>query len=223
VVVDGEVGPSVDRVARVIATADHVAWVARVGDHDVLALDDKPVAVAPSLRTDAVTLSPAGLAYVETVEGGERVVAAGRPGKTYDDVGAPAWSPDGRIGYAARKGRSQMMVIGERELPGGDWVGSPVWSGDGRRLGYVVRRGRKQLVIVDGRELAFDLVFVDSLTFSHDGTRWAIIAGDLRREQLYFAVEGRDRVPLHATEIYSAAASNDTEALLAWSRAEVER
>ncbi len=251
VVVDGEPGPRVDAVRHLAFRDDgrHVAWIARVGERDVLALDEVPVATARALRASAVSFRPAaapgpgtGLVHVEPVTGGERVVADGVAGAVYDEVGTPIWSRDGRLAYAARRGAGWVVVADGRELPGGaaDGAGDPVFSPDGRRLAYLVRRGRTWIAVVDGREHRFDLALEGSLAFSADGRRWAVIAGELARERLFFAIGGeRDglrRVPLPAFEVYSAAARHrppsvldpdagpsSGELLRAWSRAEADR
>lgn len=225
VVVDGDPGPAVDRVHRIVLIASHVAWVARVADHDVLVLDGEPVAEAPMLRADAVAVSAWGLAYVERIGPGERVIAADTADAVFDEVGAPVWSSDGRVAYAARRGATWLLVVDNRELAGGDWVGPPVFSADGRRLAYVVRRGRAWFVIADGREHSFDRVLADSLAFSRDGKRWGAIASD-RHDQLFVAIEGRDRVPLPAREVDSAAARDTpgSQGLVrAWVQAELDR
>jgi hypothetical protein len=122
------------------------------------------------------------------------------------------WSRDGRLAYAARRGASWVVVVDGRELPGGaaDGAGDPVFSPDGRRLAYLVRRGRASIAVVDGREHRFDLTLEGSLAFSADGRRWAVIAGELARERMFFAIGaergGLRQVPLPAFEVYSAAA-----------------
>jgi hypothetical protein len=242
VVTDGEPGPTVDAVRHLLFRDDgaHLAWIARVGARDVLALDGAPVAAWPSLRASAVSFRPAaapgagpGLAHVAPADGGECVIVDGVPGATYREVGAPVWSADGRLAYAARTVAGWVLVVDGRELPGGTSVGDPVFSPDGRRLAYLARRGRVVLVIVDGREHRFDLALEGTLAFSSDSRRWAAIAGDLSREELFFAVDGIRRVPLPAIEVYAAAArrtasfadlrTTDNEILRIWSRAEADR
>lgn len=246
VVVDGEPGPTVDAVRHLAFRDDgrHLAWIARVGERDVLALDGAPVAAWRTLRPSAVSFRPSaapgdgpGLVHVAPVDaGGERVVVDGVPGATYREVGTPIWSRDGRLAYAARRGDDWVLVVDGRELPGGASVGDPVFSPDGRRLAYLVRRGKAMLAVVDGREHRFDLALEGSLAFSGDGRRWAVIAGDLAREELFFAVGVAGqvrRVPLPAFELYAAAArptrsridlhTPDDEVLRAWSQAEAER
>ncbi len=226
VVVDGEAGPAMSRFYRLALTAAHVAWVGRIDDQDVIALDGKPVAARDRLRPEGLVLSDRGLAYIDTENRAERVVVDGQPGPAFDEVGAPVWSVDGRVAYSARRGTSHLVVVDGRELDAGQAVGAPVFSADGKRFAYAVRRSKRWFVHADGTEHEFDLVLPDSVVFSRDGKRWAAIAGDLRREQLFIVVEGNRRVPLPTTEIYSAAAWNDHDAtatLLSWVRAEVDR
>ena len=61
---------------------------------------------------------------------------------------------------------------------------------------------------------------------------WAVIAGDVAREQLFFAIDGEQRVPLSMLELYSAAAmhslsdslfSDHDDTLRVWSAAEADR
>jgi hypothetical protein len=242
VITDGEPGPAVGAVRHLLFRDDgrHLAWIARVGERDVLALDGAPVAAWPTLRAAAVSFRPAdapgdgpGLAHVAPADGGERVVVDGAPGATYAEVGTPVFSRDGRLAYAARRGAAWLVVAGGRELPGGTTVGDPVFSPDGRRLAYLARRGPAVVAVVDGRDHRFDLALEGSLAFSADSRRWAVIAGDLAREQLFFAIDGARRVPLPAIEVYAAAAqrtaslddirATDNGRLQAWSRAEADR
>lgn len=245
VVVDGEPGAAVDAVYAILFRADgrHAAWVAGVDDLDVVVLDGAPVAAEARIRPEAVVFAPAGtrgqddrpgLAYVLPTSGrGERVVIDGTPGPVYDQVDRPVWSADGRrLGHAARRGDVWLMVVDGRELPGGSRVTGPVFSPDGRRVAYMARRGAGWLAVVDGHEHRFDLVLEDTLAFSRDSRSWSVIAGDLARERLFFAVDGARRVPLALRELYSAAARESPagpasepsgNVLRAWSEAEADR
>ena len=257
VIEDGVAGPAVDRVLRIVISADglHHAWVARVADQDVLAVDDIPLVAAPKLRANGIVFRPnsGGLVYVEPVlPRGERVVIAadkgpgvgegwrgGGPGfspampsearrmegPVFDEIGVPLWSADGsHLAYAARRDRDWLIVLDGRELVGGKHVGDPVFSRDGSRFGFVARRGKQSVAVIDGHDHPFDLAFEDTLVFSQDHRRWAIVAGDLGREQMFIAVEGRAQLPLPAIEIYSAAAQGaQGNVLRAWAQVEVDR
>jgi hypothetical protein len=248
VVVDGEPSAATGRVRSLFFRDDgrHVAWVSEMDGLNVVVLDGAPVAAAEKLRPGTVAFAPArasgsspGLAHVApSAGGGEQLIIDGEAGPIYDEVGVPVWSADGRrLAYPARRGPSWLAVVDGRELAGGARVSGLAWSGDGRRLAYLTRRGRDWFAVVDGRSFRFDLVIEDSFAFSRDGASWSVIAGDLAAERLFFAVNGRRRVPLAAREVYSAAAhlarggatldglSDDAapELLRSWSRAEADR
>jgi hypothetical protein len=245
VIVDGEPGAAVDAVYAILFRADgrHVAWVAGVDDVDVVVLDGEPVAAEARIRPETLAFAPVGAAMpdtrpglacvVPTPGGGERVVIDGTPGPVYDQIDRPVWSADGRrLGHAARRGDVWLAVVDGRELPGGSRVTAPVFSPDGRRVAYLARRGSAWFVVVDGRDHRFDLVLEDTLAFSRDSRSWSVIAGDLARKRLFFAVDGARRVPLALRELYSAAARESpggpasdppSNVLRAWSEAEANR
>jgi len=248
VVVDGEPGAATGRVRSLVFRDDgrHVAWVSEMDDANLVVLDGAPVAAWQEPRRATVAFAPArapgsspGLAHVAPAAGGgERLIIDGEAGPIYDEVGVPVWSADGRrLAYPARRGRTWVAVVDGRALAGGSRVCGLTFSGDGRRFAYLTRRGRDWFAVVDGRRFRFDLVIEDSFAFSRDGASWSLIAGDLAAERLFFAVDGRRRVPLDAREVYSAAArlarggplldaaSDEAapELLRSWSRAEAER
>jgi hypothetical protein len=230
-VVDNKVGPVVDVIRRITFRDDgeHVAWTAQlVAGLDVLCVDDAPI--APLSDPARFALRPAspdgalGLAYVIDAGSGEQVVVDDRKEHAYDAIGALAWSQTGRLAYTARRGSSWFVVVDGHELWGGDHVSAPIFSDDGRRLGFVAVRGKGTYVVVDDATHRFDLAFDDSLVFSPDSAHWAVIAGEVAREQLFIAIDGdRERITLPAREIYSAATAHDPRVLRAWTAAELAR
>jgi len=224
IVIDGELGPAVDSI-RLIRFSDdgtRVAWLGRLGTLDVLALDDKPVAAWPSRREPKFAFRPgtSSLAYVASTPNGERVIVDNVAGPIFDEVRTPVWGPNGVV-YAALRAGKWIIVDGGRELDAGDAVGDPVVTST--RLAYGGRRGKSAYVAVDGKTFTFDLVFADTIAFSRDGRRWAAVVGDRTRERLYIVVDGRQRVPVDVHELYSSVASGKDDALVAWTRAELER
>ncbi|HTR55067.1 MAG TPA: hypothetical protein VMJ10_30485 [Kofleriaceae bacterium] len=232
VVVDDDPGPVVDEIERIAWNDDatHVAWLARVDGIGILAVDRAPVAVAAKLHSDSYAFRPGSseLAYVvEAAAGGEQLMLDRAAGPIADEIGAPAWSPDGHLAVTARRGRTWSVIVDGRETPAGTRVATPVWSNSGR-LAVVSRRGRATHVLVDGQDFPFDLAFEDSLAFSRDGRHWAIVAGDLVHEQLFFSIDGATRRPLAPSEVYSAAPNGSifesrSDVLRTWSRAQAER
>jgi hypothetical protein len=231
VVVDGQPGAAVDRVRRILFSSDgaQVAWVGRIGETDVLSLDGVPIAGGPRIREDALAFSSTGIvAYVRpTATGREEVVVGDKAGPSFDAVGVPVWSSTGNLAYAATRSGATMLVVDDRVIEvKGTIEAKPIFSPKGDRLAYVVRRGKASFLVVDGRETEFDFTFADTLAFSTDSSRWAVIGGDLKKEQLFFAIEGRGRVRLETREIYSAAAQqpDDPARLLRdWTTAEANR
>ena len=149
---------------------------------------------------------------------------------TYDEVGPIVLGQGGQIAYAARRADAWYIAVDFQPRPAGSYAGEPVFSPDGTRLAYVARRDRRWLAVVDGRAYGFDLVIDGTLAFSRDGRHWAVIGGDLAREQLFFAVDGTRRVPLLPVEIYSVGEratihtpGDDGSVLRAWAAAEADR
>jgi hypothetical protein len=259
VVIDGVAGPAHDgavRALRISADGAHVAHVAAGSDGgDRILCDGDELAATPPRALVAASLAfvaapGCAVAYVLDEPDGARVVRAGVPGPRYDEIGALAVSPDGsRLGYAARRGAAWRVVIDGREHDGGHWAESPVWSLDGARWGYLARRGDKAVAVVDGRAFAFDIALDGTLAFSRDGRAWSIVAGDLARQELFFAIhgaihgavdgaldgtlDGTRRVPLPTVELTSAAAALSLDRPLLdptapnvlglWSAAEADR
>ena len=206
VVVDGAAGPAHDgpvRALRVSADGAHVAHIATDGAGDRAMCDGAELATAPPRALIAASLvfvaAPGcALAYALDDPDGVRVVRAGVPGPIYDEIGELATSADGaHLGYAARRGAAWRVVIDGREHDGGRWAESPVWSPDGARWGYLARRGDKAIAVVDGREFAFDIALDGTLAFSRDGRAWSIVAGDLARKELFFAIHGAIQGAIH--------------------------
>jgi hypothetical protein len=231
VAVDGNLGPTIDAVSHLIFRDDgeHVAWIGRLGDSDILVLDDKPLGTWPHRRAAKLAFRPtvanragSGLAYVAPTDHGEQVVVDGTLGPIYDEIRTPIWSKDGRLAYAARRGAQWLIVADDRELPAGDSVGDPVFAG--HRLAFAGQRGNRGFVTVDDQTFTYDFVFEDTVAFSADGRRWGAVAGDRAREQLFIVIDGAREVLVTVRELYSAVASGgDDSTLRRWTQAELER
>lgn len=226
------------RAVRAIAARDgHVAWIAREqpaaagsagspsAAGDLVACDGTVVGRAPAIDPDRLALiAGCDLAYVATGASGARVVHGDRAA-SYDAVGKLVVA-GGRVAYAARTGARWQIVVDGAARDAGAFAGDPVFSPDARRLAYVARAGRRWVAVVDDHAFPFDVVVEGTLAFSRDGRRWAVIGGDLAREQLFFAVDGTRRVPLASAELYSAgerATAPDGELLRAWAAAEADK
>lgn len=243
----GELGGPYDAVRALIARDEHAAWIARASSEDIVACDGGIVGRAAAATIDErsesrwvgsiasdslVMLSRAcDLAYVVQDVAGARLVRGGVPGAAYDEISGVAARGD-RVGYAARRDGRWSVVIDDQECGAGTWASGPVFSADGARVGFLVQRDRRMAAVVDGTPHWFDMVLDGSFAFSRDGGRWAVVAGDVAREQLFFAIDGERRVPLAMHELYSAAAmhelsdslfSDHDDTLRVWSAAEADR
>ncbi len=93
----------------------------------------------------------------------------------------PVWSPNGRrLTFAFADERGVTIRVDERDF--GPYPslnkGTPVWSPDSQRCGWVIQRKGKSILVLDGEEfgLPFAVVQGGTLSFSPDGSRWALAA-----------------------------------------------
>lgn len=95
--------------------------------------------------------SGTGVAYIETLDGGSRVVYNGAPGKLYRMVGDLALSTDGsRLAYVAHKDdKFRKIVVDGWEGPLFTEIGMPVFSPDGKHLLYTVTEGENTYGVID--------------------------------------------------------------------------
>ena len=220
-VVDGTLGPAVDSVRQVQWHGTRVAWLGRLGPLDVLSLGDTPLAAWPARDDPKFAFAGDRLAYVAAVEGGgERMMIDGVAGPVFDEVRAPRWRGD-TVTYAALRAGTWFVVDGTRERDAGDAVGDPIVTPT--RVAFGGRRGTRHYITVDDRTFTYDLVFTDTVAFSRDGKRWGAIVGDLAKEQLYIVIDGARRIPVSVQELYASAATGKDDALVEWTRAELER
>jgi hypothetical protein len=229
-VIAGAPSPAYLRVREIATRGGHVAWIAEDGDGDLVACDGAVVARGLDGTARGVAIAR-GCDVVFAVErdGGVHVHRGGSD-QRYDEVGRFVVGAEARVAFAARRGATWYLVDDGRLHVAGTYAGDPVFSADGTRLAYVAREGRRWVAIVDGRAFRFDVIVDDTLAFSRDGRRWAVIGGDLAREQMFFAVDGTRRVPLAAEELYSAvqrnvatAAADPGAVLRAWAAAEADK
>lgn len=215
---------------RSLAIRDgQVAYLARDDRGDVVGCGGVERARAPHID-DLAVLDGCAIAYVA---GGQ--VVHGDATATHDEVGALVAAPRGpRLAYAARTGARWDVIVDGVARRGGTYVSDPVWSPDGARVGFLARRGSAMAVIVDDHTFAFDLVLEDTLVFSRDARRWAVVAGELARRELFFVVDGARRAPIAPRELSSAAAQLDLGSpaalgadhgavLRRWTQAEAEK
>jgi hypothetical protein len=230
-VIAAEPSPPYREVRAIVTAGEHAAWIARDDGGELVACDG--AVVARAARFDPARLALVGgcdVVYATRDAAGVHVIR-GAIDQTYDEVGPIVIGPGGQIAFAARRADAWYIAVDFRPRPAGSYAGEPVFSPDGTRLAYVARRDRRWLAVVDDRAYRFDLVIDGTLAFSRDGRHWAVIGGDLAREQLFFAIDGTRRVPLAPVEIYSAgerAAIHPTlddggSVLRAWAAAEADR
>lgn len=230
-VIAAEPSPPYREVRAIVTAGGHAAWIARDDAGELVACDGAIVARGPAFDPARLALvRGCDVVYALRDAAGVHVVH-GAIDQTYDEVGPIVIGPGGRIAFAARRADAWSVAVDFQPRPAGSYAGEPVFSADGRHLAYVARRDRQWLAVVDDRAYRFDLVIDGTLAFSRDGRHWAVIGGDLAREQLFFAVDGTRRVPLAPVEIYSAGERAAIHATLddgggvlrAWAAAEADR
>ncbi|MBI5740786.1 MAG: hypothetical protein HZA16_08690 [Nitrospirae bacterium] len=110
-----------------------------------------------------------GVAYIAERSGKSYVSFNGRPGKSYQGIGAMSVSPDGmRIAYGAQAGEKWRMVVDGSEGTFFDEVGEPLFSDDSRHIAYQARSGDKWRMVLDGKMSAECASFYGRPYFSND-------------------------------------------------------
>jgi len=151
----------------------------------------------------------------------EAVIRDGKPGREYDQIGAVAFSADGRsLAYEAMKGRQRVVVLDEQEWPLDAEVvqGSLTMSPDSKRLALVACTRDKCQVMVDGQpDPPFDYVFPDTLRFSSDsrhtgylaikGKKLQVVVDGKVRDRLDIITEGQKALREHLSRAIGAAAA----------------
>jgi hypothetical protein len=154
---------------RFVAGARGVAggfqvFVVRIGGRRARRLRTPVPMRSPSWSPDSrriVASGPQGLWVINVATGAAREILSLGEDVGEDEVGSPAWSPDGRwIAFDRRPpppevgapplGNSQLWLVrpngsGLRQLThltDADVAGPPAWSPDGRRLAFITDKGR---------------------------------------------------------------------------------
>ncbi len=135
----------------------HVAMLAAKGGQSFVILDSEINGGFAAINDQLFSKYDGTFAFVASDGNKQRVVANGTPGKAFDGVGRPVFTPDGRIIYDAKAGGRWLIVAGERESAPFDSANpTPVLSGDGKRLAYTEQggAGRKIFLRLCSSELA---------------------------------------------------------------------
>lgn len=143
-------------------------------------------------KVDHLTIASNGdAAYAAEDVKGWRVVAGGREGPVYADVGPPAFSADGRhVAHRAHRDGKSCIVVDGSEGPLHDFVGPPAFAPASNDIAYVGRDGRKMVAIV-GDRVSEPYDHIDPLVppaVSADGKHVAFAARDGRES--FVVVDG---------------------------------
>jgi roadblock/LC7 domain-containing protein len=94
-------------------------------------------------------------------------------GPDFEEVGGPAFSPDGkRLAYAAKHQKQWRVVMDGAEGPGFQEVGAPVFSQDGQRVVYAAK-SEKQWAMIERADSGPKFVEISPPYFSPEGKRLA--------------------------------------------------
>lgn len=195
VVVDGEPGPYHDDIRappRFSRDGRHVAYIYRLGDQHVLAVDGAERLRRPELDGEKFEILADGRAIAVAVreDGGREVVVGREVGPRLDEVLAIRLSPSARrYAYVGRRGVDYVTIIDGRELkaPGVPANTEIVFSPDERHFAYVAinilaipGRGRSSVptsaVVVDGEVFPLEDA-APGLRFLDGGEGGRVLAG----------------------------------------------
>jgi Tol biopolymer transport system component len=181
-VIDGKQGLPVDSPGRLIFSNDGTSTAYAAGINGKWHIIKDGVKGPAFKKIYAFSFSPTTndiLYAADNDEGKTCVVMNDVPGKFYDSIGVPVYSPDGkRYGYAAMQGEKEMfMIINTEEQPGrypiigipaeeksgktGFAAQQPFFSLKGNRFAYPVYDpvNKTAFMVVDGKpQSAFDAI-----------------------------------------------------------------
>lgn len=122
----------------------------------------------------------------------------GQPGRAYEDISHPVFSPDGSaLAYAVREVGGAFFVINEREGPKFDQLhpDSFAFSGDGKRHAYLAKKEGQRVAVIDGllqTEAGRDMVpWLQPPVFSAGGSSVGYVENSSLRNKTRAVVNGK--------------------------------
>lgn len=191
-VVDGSVMRTHDQVTdfRFSPSGDDVAYAFREGGASWVGALDRvtgPYATVSSLAYPRAGHLPA---IVVRRNSEERVVFGERESDWYASVEPPVFDRSGhRWGFVAHDTLGSVVVLDGAVRTTEEWASGLTISVDGGRYAYLAKRGGLTYVVHDEGERGFDLVVPGTLLFLQEEGRWACLAGNLDRRELFVVVE----------------------------------
>jgi hypothetical protein len=146
-------------------------------DNAQLAVTETVLCEISDKEVDNLIVSPdhKRVAFVKKMDKGSCVVADGKDGKTYSEVGKPFFSPDGKkMAYAAFDGKSWIMVEDGKVGAKYEKISPEIalYTPDSKEVAYVAKKDGKEMVVVGKKELkAYKKV--TEIRYSKDGKHMA--------------------------------------------------
>ena len=137
------------------------------------------------------TFSPnmRSIAFRIKVSNKEAVVIDGKQGNSFDAVGAPVFSPDGkRYAYSARNDHEWFIVENDKvtAVEASSVITAIFFSPDSKEIAYILNDGHKYRLIRGGKAgNSYDYINDNSITFSSDSRK---IAYSVRNNEKSFIV-----------------------------------
>lgn len=198
VVLDGEPGPTYERVAALTFSPDcsHLAYIAAQDGQQRVVLDGKPGPAYASVDPFFLRFTAAGsLGY--RARRGARMYLLLDGQVSGDRAGILDWSagPEGRgVAVITRSGETWSVVFNGARGADYDAIAAPaVVSPDGAHVAYAARKGRHWFAVKDGTPgPGWDLI-AQGPQFGPDGGYWGYVAR--RGGQWFVVVDGHENGP----------------------------